>query len=225
MEFSEVVRRRRMVRRYDPDRGVSRGTVTALLDLATRAPSAGFSQGWHFLVLDTPADRDRWWAVTARGEDSWLAGMRTAPVVVVLLADPRAYARRYAAADKVRSDLSTAATGDPDRPDGLDRLDEPDVPDVPAWPVPWWDVDTGMAGLLTLLGAVDAGLGGCLAGVPADRWDAVRAAFDLPERLRPVGIVTLGHPAPDADRGRGRTRRPLAELVHWGRWGEPDEPG
>ena len=44
-----------------------------------RAPSAGFSQGWGFLVLTSRADRDRFWAAaTPRGArpDGWLAGMR-----------------------------------------------------------------------------------------------------------------------------------------------------
>ena len=202
MEFVDAVRHRRMVRRYDPDRAVSRETVTALLDLAVQAPSAGFSQGWGFLVLDSPADLDRYWDITAPagGDDAWLRGMRTAPVLLLALSDPTAYARRYAAADKARSTLTV------------------DSPGVPEWPVPWWDVDTGMAALLVLLGATDRGLGGCLAGVPADRWDAVRTAFGVPERLRPVGIVTLGHPAPGAGGGRGRTRRPVDEVVRFGRW-------
>jgi len=42
MEFGEVVRRRRMVRAYQPDRPVSREQIDSLLELAVRAPSAGF---------------------------------------------------------------------------------------------------------------------------------------------------------------------------------------
>ena len=53
MEFSEVVRRRRMVRRFDPDRPVEREAVLRALRTAVRAPSAGFCQGWDFVVLDT----------------------------------------------------------------------------------------------------------------------------------------------------------------------------
>ncbi|HET7385998.1 MAG TPA: nitroreductase family protein, partial [Nocardioidaceae bacterium] len=83
MEFQEVVRRRRMVRRYDPDRPVDPAVVERMLDNAGRAPSAGFSQGWAFLVLDRPEDVSRFWDVsTTPGElpDSWLRGMMTAPV-------------------------------------------------------------------------------------------------------------------------------------------------
>lgn len=45
MEFQDVVRRRRMIRRYDPDRDLPPEVVDRILHNATRAPSAGFSQG------------------------------------------------------------------------------------------------------------------------------------------------------------------------------------
>ncbi len=63
MEFREVVRRRRMVRRY-ADRPVDPAVVDRALAHATHAPSAGFSQGWGFLVLDQPADVEAFWAAT-----------------------------------------------------------------------------------------------------------------------------------------------------------------
>jgi nitroreductase len=51
MEFQDVVRRRRMIRDYT-DEPVDPATVDRALANAVRAPSAGFSQGWAFLVLD-----------------------------------------------------------------------------------------------------------------------------------------------------------------------------
>ena len=58
------VRRRRMVRDYDPDRPVPPEVRERLLEHAIRAPSAGFSQGWAFLVLETAEERDRFWTAT-----------------------------------------------------------------------------------------------------------------------------------------------------------------
>ena len=55
MEFREVVRRRRMVRRYAPD-PVDPAVIDRMLEHAQRAPNAGFSQGWAFLVLDSATD-------------------------------------------------------------------------------------------------------------------------------------------------------------------------
>src|SRR4051794_41819230 len=83
MEYAEVVRRRRMVRNYDPDRPVPPAVVDKLLGYGVHAPSAGFSQGWGFLVLDTPADIAAFWAAATTGDrvDNWLAGGRRAPGV------------------------------------------------------------------------------------------------------------------------------------------------
>ncbi len=197
VEFGEVVRRRAMVRTYDGSRPVAPETVRRLMELATRAPNAGFSQGWDFVVLQQVADRDRFWdAATEPGTepDRWLRGMRTAPVLVLCLSDPERYLDRYAEPDKGWTDRS-----------------------LEHWPVPYWDVDTGMAALLLLLGAVDAGLGGCFFGVPGARHDAVRQALQVPADRRIVGMVSIGYPAPDRrSPSLRRGRRPVSDVVHDG---------
>ena len=198
MEFAEVVRKRRMVRNYDSDRPVDRSVLTELLDLAIRAPSAGFSQGWHFLVLDTVGDRAVFWEATAdptAEPDSWLQGMQAAPVLILAIADKNAYLDRYAASDKGWTDRDEAR-----------------------WPVPYWDIDTGMASLLILLGAVDHGLASCFFGVPANRHSEVKQALGIADELSIVGVISLGYPAPDRKSpSLKRGRRPLSEVVSYGR--------
>ena len=56
MEFQDVIRKRRMIRTYDLSRPVPRAAIERLVDNAVRAPSAGFSQGWGFLVVDNQDD-------------------------------------------------------------------------------------------------------------------------------------------------------------------------
>lgn len=199
MELTDAIRRRRMVRSYDASRPVPDEVVARLLEHAIRAPSAGFSQGWDFLVLRADADRDLFWDVTSGAPDQWLQGMRTAPLLVMCLSDKDAYLERYAAPDKGRADRDEAR-----------------------WPVPYWDVDTGMAALLMLLTAVDAGLGGCFFGVPPERHDAVRAAFAVPPGRTLVGVVSVGYPPHDRrSPSLRRGRRPVAEVAHDGRFGVP----
>lgn len=187
-----------MVRAYHPDRPVPRPVIDSLLDLAIRAPSAGFTQGWRFLVLDTADARDAFWLATAEGiPDDWLTGMQTAPVITVIYSDKDAYLDRYAEPDKGFTDRDEAR-----------------------WPVPYWHIDAGMAALLLLLGAVDVGLAGCFFGVPPERWPALRAAFGAPERLTPIGAVSLGHPAPDRrSPSLRRGRRPASEVTVYGSFG------
>ena len=199
MEFRDVVRRRRMVRRFGPA-PVDPAAVDRMLEHAQRAPNAGFSQGWAFLVLDTPDDLARFWESTGADPDThnaWLDGMRTAPVVIVPLACKDAYLDRYAEADKGWTDR---------------REDR--------WPVPYWYVDTGMASLLILQTAVDEGLGACFFGIPAEHTDAFRAAFDVPDDHEPVGAIAVGHRLPDAGAAGSPARRERrTNLVHRGRWG------
>ena len=188
-----------MIRSYD-DRPVDRAVVDRALAHAIRAPSAGFSQGWGFLVLDDPADLTRFWdATTEPGveADGWLRGMRTAPVLIVPCSSRTAYLSRYAQPDKGWTDRDEAR-----------------------WPVPYWDVDTGMASLLILLTATDEGLGSLFFGVPPERHDAVHEAFDIPASRTVVGVVSMGYavPGPRSPSLR-RHRRTGREVSHWGRFG------
>jgi nitroreductase len=196
MEFQDVVRRRRMVRRYDPDRPVPPEVVDRIVGNGLRAPSAGFSQGWGFLVLDDPADIARFRdAVRPDADpDKWFAANVAAPLLIVPHSHKDAYLDRYAQPDKGFVDRSEAW-----------------------WPAPYWDIDTGFAALLMLLTAVDAGLGACFFGIPADRVDAFRAAFGVPAEFSPIGAISIGY-ADEPPLDLRARRRPTGDVVHRGRW-------
>lgn len=205
MEFSEVVRKRRMVRRYDPDRPVSVDLLDAILRSAVRAPSAGFSQGWDFLVLSKPEERAAYWAATTDPDDepdSWLEGLQTAQALILCLSDENTYLRRYAEPDKGWTDMDEAR-----------------------WPVPYWDIDTGMAALMMLLTAVDQGLGGCFFGAPPEMREDIFHALGIPHDRNLVGVVSLGYPVPHAKSpSLRRGLRGLDEVAHYGNFGRHDPP-
>jgi nitroreductase len=77
--------------------------------------------------------------------------------------------------------------------------------------------------MMLLLAAIDEGLGAGLFGLVGDRNDDLRELLGMPADMEIVGVVTLGHPAPNPqaaqlkERLRSR-RRPLEEVVHWERW-------
>lgn len=207
MEFQQVVQRRRMVRRFTGE-PVAPETVDRLVRNAVRAPSAGFTQGWSFLVLAEPDERETFWSAaspaSADGEMStWLAGMRTAPVLIVVLCSKAAYLGRYAEADKGWTDRDEAH-----------------------WPVPYWHVDAGMAALLMLQTAVDDGLGACFFGIGADEMPTFREAFDIPDEWAAIGVVAVGHPADGGAAGSPsrRGRKPMDDVVHRGRWRQGPPP-
>jgi nitroreductase len=148
-------------------------------------------------VLDEPAV---FWALT--GGREWftehLPGVLAAPLIVLPLADERAYTARYAEPDKAGH--------------GLEAAD--------AWPVPYWLTDCAMATQNVLLLAEDRGLGALFFGIFGDARALLRA-LDVPDHVRAIGAVALGHRAA-ADRPSGspttRPRLPLDAVVHWGRW-------
>jgi nitroreductase len=207
MEFSDVVRRRRMVRNYDPDRPVPPELVDRLLELAIRAPSAGFSQGWGFLVLTSPEDRARFWAATtpeaADRESPWISGLMRAPVIVVPHSSREVYLDRYAEADKGWADRDEAR-----------------------WSAPYWDIDTAFASLLILLGVVDAGLAACFFGIPPESVAGYRATFGVPPTYTPIGAISIGYGAPDRrSPSLRRGRRQVSEVAYQGHWGQPHPTG
>ena len=194
-----MVRRRRMVRQYDPGRPVPRDIVDKIVKHALRAPSAGFSQGWGFLVLTEPADRELYWASTRDDDDpdnAWIARLSTAPLIIVAMSNKSVYLDRYAQPDKGWTDRDEAH-----------------------WPVPYWDVDTGFAALLMHLTAVNEGLGSCFIGLPVPRLAAFRKAFGVPDAFTPIGALTVGYRADDKrSPSLRRGHRPMDDVVHHGRW-------
>ena len=80
MEFMDVVRKRRSIRRYKRD-PVPKKLIMEVLEAARLAPSAGHRQPWHFVVVTKPETREK------LGLSLWAT---EAPVVIVGCADSQA---------------------------------------------------------------------------------------------------------------------------------------
>jgi hypothetical protein len=87
------------------------------------------------------------------------------------------------------------------------------------WPVPYWDTDTGFGVMLSLLTAVDLGLGAVFFGIFQGE-GALMDALDVREGYAPIGAVALGHEtAGERTKPALATgRRPDDEVVRWERW-------
>ena len=109
MEFTEVIKRRRMVRAFTGE-PLAPGTADRLLKAAERAPSAGFSQGYSFLVLEGAQQCAPLWKILADAVDAGggtadenpaeVPALSTAQLVIVPLACKDIYLDRYAQPDK-----------------------------------------------------------------------------------------------------------------------------
>jgi FMN reductase [NAD(P)H] len=206
MEFTEVLRQRRMVRHYRPD-PVPDDTLRRIVQVVRRAPSAGFSQGHRIVVVTDPTTRQGFADIAEgwylqHGDQPWIS---QAPAHLVLGVREASYHERYQDPDKT----------------------EPDGSEIP-WPVPFWWFDVGALLMLVQLAAINEGLATGFYS-PADPHElaALAELVNLPEDVALAGIVTIGHPAdglaedPDDRPTAGRLakrRKPLSHLVRWQRW-------
>jgi nitroreductase len=63
-------------------------------------------------------------------------------------------------------------------------------------------------------------LGACFFGIPVDRIGVFREAFGVPPQFTPIGAISIGY-SDEPPRDVSSRRRPLADVVHRGRWGRP----
>jgi len=195
MEFTDVVMKRRAVRRFE-DGGVDCEVIERIARLAQRAPSAGFIQGQRLIVVTDPAARrevaricgEEWYR-----EDfgPWISECAAQFIPCVSEA---IYHRRYQEADKVDDDGAEIE-----------------------WPVPFWWVDIGATMQNIMLAAVNEGLG---CGFVGPDIEPLRAYLTIPDEFVPIGVMPVGRPLPDVrSPSLKRGWVPFEDFARWDRWG------
>ena len=185
-----------MVRNFQPTT-VPIKTVEKILALAQHAPSAGFSQGWAFVIVTDPQKKKKVGEI--QGEQDFYSKrfhkfISEAPVLIVACVSEQVYHERYRERDKLNSD-------------GTEIV----------WPVPYWHFDIGCACMLIFLAAVNEGLAAAFTGVA--RINDLKTFLEIPEQFQPVGVISLGYPAEDAKSpSLKRGRKPFEQVVHYEHW-------
>jgi nitroreductase len=101
MEFSDLIRKRKSIRKYDLSRTVSDELVNKLLDAARIAPSACNLQPWYFIVIRDAKVKEKLKEVYGR---EWFY---TAPVIIAGCADTSvSWKRSFDKADYSQVDLA-----------------------------------------------------------------------------------------------------------------------
>lgn len=178
--------------------------IDEIVDLGSRAPSAGKTQGWHAVVI-SGSDTTKFWddtlAQEKRGDFRWKQ-LLDAPSITLVFADPVAYVQRYAEIDKSQTGLGAG---------------------VESWPTPYWTVDASFATMTMLLAAQDAGLGALFFAV-FNGEQQLRNRLGVPSEMQLIGAIAIGWPlvGEKAGHDRGlsanRTRRPSNEIIHHNVW-------
>jgi nitroreductase len=201
MEFRDLIRRRRMIRKFE-QKPIPDEVLTRVLEAARHAPSGGFSQGFDFVVLAKAAELEWFYRTTDDPTDPDPFPGRepdAAPACLILpFTNKRRYLDRYAQPDKIQF--------------GMDKEEN--------WPIPSWTVDTSMAIMLMLLAAVDEGLGAWYLFISRGENDVMRE-LGIPSSCQLLGVIALGYPSAE-DKARAavfaKRRRPFEEMFHFGRW-------
>ncbi len=196
MEFEKAVRKRRMVRNFQ-SRPVPAETISRILELALHAPSAGFSQGWAYVVVTEEGLKKKVGEI--QGEADFYAArfhkfVSEAPALIVACVSEQMYHDRYREPDKLNEDGTEIE-----------------------WPTPYWYFDIGCACMLIFLTAIDEGLAAAFTGV--FRVDQMKQLLGIPAHFHPVGVVSIGYPAEDVKSPSiRRGRRSLKDVVHHEHW-------
>ena len=187
MEFSEVIRRQRMTRRFE-QQPIERTLLDSILSAGQKAPSAGYSQGVSLCVLEAERTDVFWKCVDPLERHS----VETRPPVIVIPGyDKQAYLDRYAEPDKHASGLS--------------------VEDK--WPTPFWIVDSSFTAMTVMLAATAEGLGCWFFGIFTGKRELLNE-LGL-ENFEPIGAIGLGYPAARQLRSPSlrRGRKPFSEFA------------
>ena len=197
------MRNRRMTRAFSRQ-PVESALISEIVDLGSRAPSAGKTQGWHAVVI-SGSDIAKFWddtlATEKRSAFRWKQ-LLDAPVITLVFADPIAYVQRYAEPDKSKTGLGAG---------------------VESWATPYWTVDASFAAMTMLLAAQDAGLGALFFAVFAGE-QQLRNRLGVPSEMQLIGAIAIGWPliGEKADDSRGlsaqRKRRTPDEIIHHNAW-------
>ncbi len=196
MEFSETVKKRRMVRHFTPE-PVPVETIDSILDLAQHAPSAGFSQGSAYVVVTDSETRLK--IGELQGENDYSSAgfhrwISEAPVDIVACVSEKAYHDRYNEPDKLTKEGREIE-----------------------WPTPYWYFDIGAGCMVILLAAVDAGFSAAFAGVFHVK--EMKELLGIPPHFHPVGVISIGRGAEDVKSpSLRRGRRKWEDVVHYQKW-------
>ena len=103
MEFGQVIKNRRSLRKYDPDKQIPEASLERILQAGRIAPSASNKQPWEFLVVKSEKMRRELCSCYDR---DWL---KNAPVILVILGNrEEAWVRSSDGHNSIEVDLTIA---------------------------------------------------------------------------------------------------------------------
>lgn len=213
LDVIDAIYTTRSMRRLRPD-PVPEDVIWALVDAAIRGPSSGNVQRWGWIVVTDPSVKtviagwyQQAWAELGNGRRERLRRLlsRVAPTF--------------------RPAPTPTANRDPNHESGEHLANN--LAAAPVWIIATQSGVSGEPGLVDgadifgavqnlMLAARKYGLGSTLTMLHRRREADVASLLGLPEGVVTVALIPIGYPERSFSTPK---RRPVEEVLHWGRWG------
>lgn len=203
-DFKKILTERRSIRSYDPEAKISHEEMTAILNLATTAPSSVNMQPWRFIIVDTPSSKEKLAPLM-----SFNAQQHNTSAAMILVFGDR---DNFAMADKILTQSVDAGI----------MTEEIKQKQLNSY-TPFYEnmsedqllrtlfIDAGLVSMQLMLAARAYGYDTNAIG-GFDR-DNLAATFNLdPNRYEPVMVISIGKAA---EEGFESTRLPLTDVANW----------
>ncbi|KRK15937.1 NAD(P)H-dependent quinone reductase [Loigolactobacillus coryniformis subsp. coryniformis KCTC 3167 = DSM 20001] len=204
-DFKDIMANRQSIRNFDPSVKIDHTEMTTMINEAITAPSACNLQAWHFVVVDTPAGKDKLRSFFMKFNTPQLD---TSSAMVMIFGDTLAYKSYRDLWNKAYENKQITA----------EKRDEVFKTFLPLYENASTDmlkadatVDSALAAMQFMLVARAHGY----ETNPIAGYDASKAAAALgldEKRYVPVMAIAIGKPAPD-DKDEVKSVRYTAEQV------------
>ncbi|UJX42772.1 nitroreductase family protein [Desulfovibrio sp. JY] len=189
MDFQDVMRSRRAVNFFDPDRDVPQEDLDKILETATRAPSSFNLQPWKVAVLREPAQKAKL-RVLAWDQPK----VTEAPVILMFLADTAAWKLYSPSFERQFSYLVETDHFKPEDRDAFAASVTSLYGETPEKSLAFAVKNTAFFAMTVMYAAADLGY----VTHPMDGFDhdGVRKAFSIPDTFWIPLLMAVGHLKP-----------------------------
>lgn len=204
MDTVSAIKTRYSCREYS-SKQIPHKVLLELLELANRAPSGCNLQNRQFLVITDPRDREFLYKMNNQ------IHVKQAPAIVVVTTklDHYGSAEKYLEYMEKFDMTSWDATIERYR-DNKKFVSEYEKFSKLLIPIS----DAAAATMTLILAATDKGIDSCWVGIFDE--EQMKKRFNIPHDQFIVSMVALGYRANEQE--WRTTRKPIKELVHWGKW-------
>jgi nitroreductase len=205
----KVIQERRSIRDYT-DEPISDQDLAMILEAARLAPSGENAQPWRFIIVKDAETRNKLGAIAGGGSGRRFTAEYVTQKMQERFSSLEDEEKKKAVFQKLTS--GKVSTFLANAPLNIVVCGRKDVWDLP------YDTSAAIENMLLMVTALE--LGACWVIAPCiDIRDEqrVKSLLDLPEELKIVSIVAIGHPTRPH---RPRPRLPINELVFSEKWGQ-----